>query len=285
MQKTGWLIYQKKDIKQNEAYIDWFKLEAELQNIELKLITREELTIGIKNNKKCIFLYNKRVFEPPHFAIVRTIEPILNLHLEDLNIKVFNSYETSSICNHKSLTYHYINQLNIPMVDTFYTQIENFPAQPSIDFPLVIKEAMGRGGKQVYLIKDQVSWESIQSQLTSNDIVIQDANVALGKDVRVFVIGHEIIGAVLRQSDTDFRANYRLGGSVKSYELDQKEKKIVKKIINHFNFDLVGIDFLVSKEGKLLFNEIEDVVGSRTLSVTSDINLLQKYVYHIKQHI
>lgn len=285
MKKTGWLIYQKQDIKQNKAYIDWFKLEAELQNIELKLITREELTIGIKSNEKCIFLHDKPVYQLPHFAIVRTIEPILNLHLETLNIKVFNSYETSSICNHKSLTYHYINQLNVLMVDTVYTQIENFPVQSPIDFPLIIKEATGRGGQQVHLVKDEIDWKSIRSKLVNNDIVIQKANVELGKDVRVFVIGHEIISAVLRQSDTDFRSNYRLGGSVKSYELDRKEKKIVQKIIKHFNFDLVGIDFLVSKEGDLLFNEIEDVVGSRTLSATSNINLLQKYISHIKQHI
>ena len=56
-------------------------------------------------------------------------------------------------------------------------------------------------------------------------------------------------------------------------------------MIESMDFGLVGIDFLFDSEGGLLFNEIEDVVGSRTLSQVSDINLLEKYVSFIKQNV
>jgi len=114
---------------------------------------------------------------------------------------------------------------------------------------------------------------------------IQSADVMLGKDLRVFVIGKEIIAAVLRVNKNDFRANYKLGGDAILYTLSDKEKKMIQQIIDHFDFGLVGIDFLIGNNGELLFNEIEDVVGSRILSKVSDINLLEKYVTFIKNKI
>lgn len=60
---------------------------------------------------------------------------------------------------------------------------------------------------------------------------------------------------------------------------------MIQKIIDHFDFGLVGIDFLIGHDGELIFNEIEDVVGSRTLSEISDINLLEKYVTFIKTKV
>src|SRR5690625_6839454 len=91
----------------------------------------------------------------------------------------------------------------------------------------------------------------------------------MGKDLRVFVIGKQIIAAVLRVNNNDFRANFKLGGSAFLYHLTIDEVEMINKIINHFDFGLVGIDFLIDKEGNLLFNEIEDVVGSRILSETT----------------
>src|SRR5699024_4006893 len=98
----------------------------------------------------------------------------------------------------------------------------------------------------------------------------------------VFIVGKEIIGAVKRISKRDFRANYTLGGSVKWYALQPHEREMIKRIITHFDFGMVGIDFLVNEDGGILFNEIEDIVGSRSLSKVSDVNILRKYVTFIK---
>ncbi len=56
---------------------------------------------------------------------------------------------------------------------------------------------------------------------------------------------------------------------------------MVNTIINHFDFGMVGIDFIFDEKGGFLFNEIEDVVGSRTLSMTSDTDIVKLYLEHI----
>src|SRR5699024_246313 len=96
----------------------------------------------------------------------------------------------------------------------------------------------------------------------TNYIIQSTQHIQFGKDLRVFVIGKTIIAAVLRENDKDFRANYTRGGTAKLYQLNYNETILIQKIINLFEFDYVGIDFLINKTGQLIFNEIEDVVGS-----------------------
>lgn len=277
----GWLIYSQTDAEKNKAYIKWFIDEAKLQSITLMLILREDLTIGIFNNRQIVLWKNKPI-QLPTFAVVRTIDPLLNSHLEDVGIKVFNSAKISYIANHKMVTHYEINKLKIPMVNTLFIKKENLTSSLPLSLPFVVKEATGRGGKQVHFIQCESDYNQCLNLLKTNDLLIQSTDVKIGKDVRVYVLGKEVMGAVLRESTTDFRANFKLGGSATWYPLNQTEQKMIYKIIKAFDFDLVGIDFLFDLDGNLLFNEIEDVVGSRMLSSTSDINLLEKYIAHIK---
>ncbi|MBP1968806.1 gamma-F420-2:alpha-L-glutamate ligase [Virgibacillus natechei] len=278
--KHGWLIYAEANVEENRSYINWMIAEAQMQNVSLELVIREQLIIGIENQERTIKVDNKEVHKPD-FAIIRLIEPLLNLHLETCGITVFNSSSISSICNNKALTHHHIIDQDIPMVDTIFAQKDTVSQTPPMPYPFIIKETSGRGGKQVYYIQDKQDWLNRISSIATNDIIIQACNVQLGKDLRVFVIGKEIIGAVLRESTDDFRSNFKLGGSARMYQLHAHERSIISKIIRSFHFDMVGIDFLIGLNGELLFNEIEDVVGSRTLSTVSDLNILEKYITHI----
>jgi len=81
LKHTGWLIYNKEDAERNTSYINWFIKEAALQHISLTLVLRENLTIGIMNDERKILL-NHSPAHLPDFAVIRTIEPILNLYLE-----------------------------------------------------------------------------------------------------------------------------------------------------------------------------------------------------------
>ncbi|GAA0442374.1 hypothetical protein GCM10008983_19290 [Lentibacillus halophilus] len=280
----GWLIYNDADAKQNKSFIEWFLKEARLQRINLHFIRREDMTVGVFKNKRTILFQNKPA-EWPDFAVVRTIDPMLSMQLESLGVTVYNPSETAAICNNKAQTHFHVSKLGIPTADTiFAANTDSLPDEPPLTFPFVIKDTGGRGGKQVKLVKDSSSWNQLQEQWpTGSDFIFQSAkNVQLGKDVRVFVIGKHIIGAVLRENETDFRANYKLGGSASWYVLREKDKKRINQMTDYFRFGMAGIDFLLDTEGGLLFNEIEDVVGSRTLSAVSDKNIVRDFLAYIK---
>ena len=109
-----------------------------------------------------------------------------------------------------------------------------------LPYPFIAKEVHGRGGKSVYLVENS---EQLASLPTEGEWLIQKPAV-FGKDVRVFVVGKKIIAAVLRESATDFKANYTLGGSASLYQLSDEETALVQKIIDAFDFGMVGIDFI-----------------------------------------
>src|SRR5699024_11950213 len=94
------------------------------------------------------------------------------------------------------LTHHHMTGLSIPMVDTVFLKREDVTDQPPMPYPFVLKESAGRSGKQVYLIESQQDWNYYKSHLSMEDIIIQNCAVQLGKDLRVFIVGQEIIGAV-----------------------------------------------------------------------------------------
>ncbi|HZW67872.1 MAG TPA: hypothetical protein VFF20_04635 [Pseudogracilibacillus sp.] len=278
----GWLLYSEADADRNEQYINWLKEEGQAQGMTISLLYRHKLTIGISHNKPTVMYENKPI-ALPDFAIVRTIEPVIQQLFEAMDIPSFNSFSVADLTNHKSRTYIEMNKLGVPILSTFFTSKKELPAEPPLPYPFIIKEATGRGGSGVHYINSEIEWHDSLSKIKSSDLVIQDAHVKLGMDLRVFVIGKEIIAAVLRKNDHDFRANYSLGGNAELYSLSDCETKLVQKIVDHFSFDLVGIDFLIGHHDELIFNEIEDVVGSRILSATTDINLLEKYMAYIKQ--
>jgi glutathione synthase/RimK-type ligase-like ATP-grasp enzyme len=209
---------------------------------------------------------------------VRTIQPLLSKKLEECGISVFNNSFVSEICNHKGKTIEYVKKnSDIPTIPTtVHTNSELSPSFLSRYPCHVIKAVDGHGGRQVFRTSDD--WELIRSGIGSSDYVIQPFINGPGKDLRLYVIGKKIVGAVERQAPDGFRANYSLGGHIRSYRWGVEEEKLAEKICRLFSFGLVGIDLLMTEEGKWILNEIEDVVGARMLyQCQPDCHLLEKY--------
>src|SRR5699024_6661691 len=104
MMHKVWLIYREQDARINQSYIDWFIQEAFSQNVSLELIIRETLTTGIFINERVAYLKSNLV-TIPDFAVVRTIEPLLSMHLESSVVSLFNSSTIAPICNNKACTH------------------------------------------------------------------------------------------------------------------------------------------------------------------------------------
>ncbi|AOH55948.1 hypothetical protein ABE28_016420 [Peribacillus muralis] len=275
--QAGWLIYKREDAAKNKGYIDWMLDEANTLDLDLHIYHREDLRIGHRFNE----LYVEHMLGPlslPAFAIVRTIDPFFTRQLEQMGIACFNSSFVSEMANDKAKTHQHLSALGIPMTDTVYCN--GRPTSKDMEFPFIAKETGGRGGKQVYLIENNADL----AQLNDGNWIVQKPG-RFGQDIRVFVVGNQVQAAVLRESASSFKANYTLGGTASLYELTSHDLALVEKVIEAFDFGLVGIDFIFAKDGSLMLNEIEDVVGSRTLSALSDMNIVREYLTFIKERI
>lgn len=278
---TGWLVYREADARYNQSYINMYIEEGIQLGIRIKLILIEELLFGIKD-KEYVLLYRRQPVSLPEFVIMRARYPLLTRQLEYLGIPTFNHSMVAELCNNKAKTHQFLAQHHIPMVDTFFFQNQDF--NQINEKHVIIKSVDGHGGKQVFLYEKN-NHGQIKKGIADSDFIVQPYVSECREDVRIYVIGTEIICAIKRKALSGFKSNFSLGGEVSVYQLNKKETEMVTQIISLFSFGLVGIDFLIDTDGKLLLNEIEDVVGARMLYQCTDINLIRRYLLFIMERV
>ena len=229
------------------------------------------------------FNYQKTDIVKPDYVICRTIYPLLTYTLEIAGTRVFNDHSVSGLCNNKCSTYAMVSKCGIPIMDTAFCgrTFFNEAALPGSDYPFILKSVDGHGGSEVYWINNGAEFRSAVKSLYPKDFLMQKICAASGKDLRVYVLGGRILSGVLRSS-SDFRSNYSLGGKASRYELTDSDRHTVDTVVSAFPSvpDFIGIDFLYD-DGRLIFNEIEDVVGTRMLYDASNINAAEVFCNYI----
>ena len=111
--------------------------------------------------------------------------------------------------------------------------------------PFVAKRSISYGGTGTFLIKTQEDFD----KATHCDIFQEMIWSSFGKDLRIFVIGGNIHGCMMRTNENDFRANIHTGGKGVSYPVDIEIEEIVKSIYEQTKLDIMGIDLLFGYSG------------------------------------
>ena len=266
----AWLIYDREGAKRNSDYIDYHHEVGLRHGVHFELIFAEDMVSSVLGGR-------------PDFAVVRAIRPDINKMLEDKCIPTFNNSKVSYIANHKGRCISYISEkTDVPVVPTeVITRGDDFRTKLAGKEGYVIKSASGHGGTSVRRVTESEHfYDDTEKLLASDDLILQPFIEGPGEDVRVYVIGKDIIAAVKRRAPKgEFRANASLGGLVERYTLSEKETGYVRQITEVFDFGMVGIDFIVDADGGFVFSEIEDVVGARMLYRTyPEIDILDKYI-------
>lgn len=273
----GFLVYETVELERNRWYVQKCITGAAQRGHRLELKIAENFSLGIQNSRPALW-YEGAPCNLPDFVIMRGHDWRLSRQFEDLGVKCFNNSTVCRICNDKAATHAYLATKGVPMLDTVFVS-RAFPVQKAPFLPAVVKTAGGHGGKQVFWVDAQPQYERVCADIVG-DYIVQRPAGTLGKDLRVYILGNQILAAVLRTGQGDFRSNFSLGGRVEAYTLTPEQQALVENILRHFDFDLAGLDFVFDGE-KMYLNEIEDVVGSRMLYQTTDLDAAELYLDHI----
>ena len=265
----GLLLHNEAETEKNRFFIDSIIRSASDNGIDMKLCT-----------SAADFDYDE------DFAINRSRSFLAARELEEHGIRVFNDSFLSETANDKWNTYEYLHN-KLPMAETL-------PAEKNCPFPYpaVVKPRHGHGGRNVFLVNSDSEYDralDIISETVIYDFtgspVCEEAIVQpcldTGRDLRVYIIGNEIIASVMRTSETDFRSNYSLGGKAELFSPDFKITEYVLQAAELTAPDFAAFDFIFSGNSCFL-NEIEDAAGYRMLySNTQDINIPDKMIQYI----
>ena len=279
---TGWIIYDSRQYERNR----WFARELMHHCgsfCDVRLIITESLRFGIDRGRFSLTYQNQTVPQPD-FVIMRTIFPVLSAFLGTAGVRVFNDYETARVCNDKRLTHLCVLRSGVGMMETFFFSRDHLSQETlhTIRYPVVVKSASGHGGKEVFFAERPEELLGAVNAMHDPRILIQQPFSPAGQDLRVYVLGGEIIGAALRTSDS-LKSNISLGGKASAHTLGARERGTVGAVLKALPFtpEFIGIDFLYGAD-ELIFNEVEDVVGTRMLYETTDLNAAALYAAYIK---
>lgn len=270
----GLLIYERHESVRNHRFIEYWLETAKVKQVDLRLVLMEEMAFGLKNNKPFLMVNGEEI--TADFAVVRAKKPLLSHHLERMGIAVFNPAHVSEILNDKRRT-HAMFQDDFPMMDTAFVEGDSPSPFP---YPVVVKASAGCGGREVRLCDNEESYRTALKDFAYS-AVVQPLCDTPGRDVRVYMLGKKILQGMLRYSDTeDFRANFGLHHCAKPIDIPDDIRRMALEAADRFDFGLVGVDFIFD-HGRALFNEAEDVVGTRMLYQYTDIDIVPVYMDYI----
>ncbi|WP_298211968.1 RimK family alpha-L-glutamate ligase [Ferrimicrobium sp.] len=178
---------------------------------------------------------------------------------------VINSSLSIAICDDKRRTYAHLGAagLRIPktvMMPPLYPKQKIasdlvMTTVAELGLPLVIKEAKGSFGAQVYLAHTVEDVFAVVDALADRHLLVQEFIASSrGRDLRLQVVNGRCIAAIARQHPDDFRANLSAGGVGTPYQPSAAERALAEAsaaAVGGFN---VGVDLLFddANEGSIV---------------------------------
>lgn len=315
--KELWLLYYEKYVSKNQYFINEIIAEGKRYNLNVRLVTVEELSrmddiqkpdavilravnpalskrledMGLKifNNASVSVLCNNKA------ETLYRVHQLGTIHIPTITVSD-KTCITDSAYSYTRINSPFLQKYNDMLDKLTYSMLDNIFMHRTVkDIDLskyVIKSVTGHGGQEVMLLSEFYTkekklgrQEGDASVFYNDKYVIQPLMSEYMSDIRIYVIGGRIIGAVKRQVQKGFKSNYSLGGRISLFEPGGYIRKCVDNILTLSDFSYIGIDFLYSPGKPPVFNEIEDVVGARMLSGCGVNNYIGQYLKYITDRL
>jgi len=153
--------------------------------------------------------------------------------------------------------------------------------------PVIIKILEGTHGNGVILAETYVSaLSTIETLKTAGVKFLLQEYIAesKGSDIRVIVVGGEVVAAMKRKSkDGDFRSNLHRGGSSETIKLNSEEEKVALQAAKAVKLGVCGVDLLISERGPLVL-EINSSPGLEGIETTTGLDISKKIISYIERN-
>ena len=288
----GWLVINEfvKSDKFKELF-EMLEAAAVQESVKLECISNSAVWEKLALND-----YDIKSADRPDFVLFWDKDIKLAYELERERFRLFNRAQAIADCDDKSLTYLRLRDSGIRQPHTFISP-KKFHADgllpegliiSAIDrlgFPMVMKECLGSFGAQVYLLDTHGDLERKIAETGERPYILQEYIAASkGRDTRLQVVGNEVIAAMKRYNENDFRANITNGGSMEPFEPSEEMKEMALKACHVLGLDFAGVDILFGAEGPVLC-EVNSNAHFKNLYDCSGINAAEYIIRHIKSSI
>lgn len=267
----------------------------ESKDINVKAGHPDNFDLIIDNDSHNGIKYKGQDLEMPKIVLCRFGASISPFQLatirqfEQNNVTCVNSSLSIDIVKDKLRTSQILSQHNLPTPKTMLVRwpIDAGLVEHYIGFPCVIKVVTGSYGEGIYLCERKRDYKKLMEFIanlgpTKTMLVQQYIGHKPGEDLRVYVVGGKVLGAMKRCApDGDFRANISIGGVGESYPVDDEMEYLALETTKLMGLDIAGIDLLFDKVGYKIC-EANSNPGFRGFEKYVGIDIADKITDYIK---
>lgn len=198
--------------------------------------------------------------------------------LEALGVPVLNPPRAVETAVDKYLALARLEADGLPVPPTWVGEsvAEALDAYDRLGGDVVLKPLFGAEGRGLVRVSDrELAGRACRTLERLGSILYLQAFVPnFGHDLRAFVLGERVLGAIRRHAPPgDWRANVAVGGRAETVTLDARTEQLAVRAARAVGARMAGVDLLPTTRGELLVLEVNAVPGWRALSATTGIDV------------
>jgi ribosomal protein S6--L-glutamate ligase len=201
-------------------------------------------------------------------------------------VRVLNSAAALETCIDKYLATAKLAAAELPVPPTVACQTadEALKAFLEIGGDVVIKPLFGSEGRGMLRVSDpDMAWRTFRTlERTQSVIYLQQFVRHPGWDLRLFVLGGRVLGAMRRHAEIGWRTNVAQGGRAEAVSPTIDEERLALQAAEAVGAEIAGVDLLPTPEGSWVVLEVNAVPGWRALAAVCGIDVAAEMVKFVE---
>jgi ribosomal protein S6--L-glutamate ligase len=209
-------------------------------------------------------------------------------HLHHMGIPLVNKLSAILLSKDQFLTLHALSVVQLPVPDTgFINSIEGFHTVLARlgGYPVVLKQASGRVGEGVFLVKTEHQARLILHNTleTGKGMLVQRFIPPENRlDLRILVIGGKVAGAMkLKPKPGDFRSNFHLSQRSWAVELPPEWEEIALRAADALGLEIAGVDLIVDDKKNVRVLELNYSPGFTGLEAATGLDIAGRIIDYV----
>ncbi len=212
----------------------------------------------------------------PSGSLEQIIFRVDSLHrLEERGVRVMNSPRAIERTVDKFWTSALLEQCGVPTPETIVCDnVEEATAAFRILRDVIVKPLFGSMGLGMVRVCDEEmafrvfrTIEQIRGVYYLQRTIEHD-----GADIRAFVVGGRVLGAIERRA-SGWRTNLARGGTARSVSLPESLSALAVRAAAAVGADYAGVDLLAGKDGTVYVLEVNGIPGWKGLQETTGVDV------------
>ena len=224
----------------------------------------------------------------PGGSLEQLIYRVDALHwLENRGVRVVNSPRAIERSVDKFYTTTLLHDAGLLVPETVVCErVEDAMAAVRSMGDVVIKPIFGSLGHGMVRVSDpDVALRVVRALDQIRSVFyVQRAIDHSGRDLRVFVVGGRVLGAIERRApEGEWRTNVAIGGSATAVDISPEIEQVALRAAAAVGADYAGVDVLPARDGSLYVLEVNGIPGWEGLQQATGLDVAAAIVEHLER--